>query len=522
MVNFNVTRSARASDGTFTTSTIKGSVQQGGGNVAGVPGTWAKYAHSFFTSAVIKEGDRVTDAFLNLYDVHHCPPYVEGDNFEHYICELVKISAYTLQTLTLGGTADTITGHYPATYTNSTIYGNLSPKGVAAINTGVGYYGKYDYVFVTASAVLEGNRILDAGSVTYEVKQVQSYPSSRSDFVFNWTVCGCIKVDFAVEPATSGTWHLDSQAVKTDPRNRIKVTIDTYLTANNIEKDNGSTDASTLTCFDGIPYPITRLFLTKAHDAVAVISRGTSTVLYTDWVFGHKPYGFEEEVKIELYAVNKVGITASNLLEQFEQEIRRIFTVYDPYANVRDLEAIAPSMIDLGYGFLYHTAITIKYKRANDDYTPTYPTITWGPSTSATGTYTFPNVTKFGYVDPDTGDIRMLPPGRMGEIVQILGSEDFEVVLVSDLSLEPAAKTWKRAQASTKTDDVAWEVFNEIKFKGKTDATMIYQTFNYGGGSTVPVRVTSVAVDGETLTVHLKRYSSVNQSGGTYSAYYGN
>ena len=78
------------------------------------------------------------------------------------------------------------------------------------------------------------------------------------------------------------------------------------------------------------------------------------------------------------------------------------------------------------------------------------------------------------------------------------------------------------AQASTKTDDVAWEVFNEIKFKGKTDATMIYQTFNYGGGSTVPVRVTSTAVDGETLTVHLKRYSALDQASGTYSAYYGN
>jgi hypothetical protein len=263
------------------------------------------------------------------------------------------------------------------------------------------------------------------------------------------------------------------------------------------------------------------VFTTKTVDAVAVISRGASSVLYTDWVFGHKPYGFEEQVKIDIYAINKTTITASNLAEKYEQEIRRIFTVYDAYTNVRDIDTVAPSTIDLGYSYLTKTTITIKYKRTNDDYTPTVPSITWGPSSAATGTYILPNVTKLGFVDPDTGDIRVLPPGRVGDILQILGSEDFEVVLTCDLSLG-SSKTWKRPQASTpKTDGVAWQVFNDIKFGGKIDSTKIYQTFNYGGGATIPIRLTSIEVDGETLTVHLKRYSSADQSAGTYAAYYG-
>jgi hypothetical protein len=418
--------------------------------------------------------------------------------------------------LTLGN-ADSITGHYAKSFAESTIKMLIQSKGSPFSYNGAGFYARYPLTGFTSTAVVEGDEIL-ANSVYYSIKTVTPiFIGAEIDHY----QCELERRFFEDSPATSGTWHVDSTTVKTDPRNRIKTVIDTYLTANNIKKDDGTTNATTHTCFDGATYPLTRIFLTKAVDAVAVISRGTSSTLYTDWVFGHKPYGFEEGVKIEVFAVNKTGITASNLAEKMEQEIRRIFTVYDPYTNVRDLDTIAPSTIDLGYTFLSKTEVNIKYRRANDDFTPTYPTITWGPSATPTGTYTFPNVTKFGYVDPDTGDIRILPPGRMGDVLQILGSEDFEIVLQSDLSLEPAAKTWKRAQAAAKTDGVAWQVFNDIKFSGKTDATKIYQTFNYGGGATIPVRVTSVSVDGETLTLHLKRYSSTDQASGTYSAYHG-
>jgi hypothetical protein len=520
MVSYNVTRGALASDGTYTNSTIKGDIQPGGGNVGGVPGAWAKYAHSFFTSATIIEGDRVTHLTVNLYDVHHCSPYREGDSFEHYICELVKISAFTLQTLTLGATADTITGHYPQTFAETTIYGNLSPKGQSGISTAAGYYNRYEYVFVTASTVLEGDRIKDTDNTVYEVKQVTQYKSSRTDFAFYWKVCGCIKTDFAVQPATSGTWHVDSASVKTDPRNRQKVLIDTYLTAANIKKDNGTINASTLTCFDGLTYPITRLFLTKDLDAIAVISRKPSTPLYTDKLLGRKPYAFNEQIEIEIYSVNKSTVTATRLAESFEQEIRRIYTTYDPYANVRDLDTITPKITDLGYGYLYHIAILIEYKRSNDDYTAALPTITYGDTQGST--YTFPNATEIRVRDPDTGDIRLLPPGRIGNITQILGMDDFEVDIVADLDIDASGnKRWLRPQTSGAiTDTVKWQVFTEIKFGGKTDTDQVYQNLNYCG-TTIPVRLVDFEVDGSTLTVTFRRYSATTGSGSTSKVWYG-
>lgn len=524
MTSANLTRSALTVTGgvrSYADTTIKGSIQPKGGNTNNFPlSNLAKYAHTLITADTIYEGDRVTDANATLYEVLHKDDYMYLDQDDSRVAELIKLTAMTLKTLTLGD-PDATTGIYAPSYTESSIYMNLSPKGQTSIRSNAGYNVRFDYVGVTSSLIYAGDIIEDDASINYKVEHVTPYKTQRTDG-FTFQVCALTQMDYAEQPAASGTWHLDSTSVKTDPRNRIKTVIDTYLTAVNIKKDDGTTNASTATMFSDVSYPITRLFLTKALDAVAVISRGSTNTLYTDWVFGHKPYGFEEQIKIEIYAINKSGVTASNLAEKYEQEIRRIFTAYDPYSNVRDLETIEPSTVDLGYTLMCKTTINIKYKRANDDYTASYPTITWGSSTSATGTYTWPNVTKFEYRDTNTGEIKILPPGRLGEIRQILGNPDFEIILHSDMSLEPIAKTWKRAQASTKTDDCAWEVFNQIKFDGTTSNTKIYQTFNANIGATIPVRIENINVDGENLAVTLRRYSSTDQSGGTYGAYYGN
>jgi hypothetical protein len=479
--------------------------------------------YNAITSAAIQEGDVIADNASSLYTIsgiaHYPTKRSTNDGFKYKAAALTPVESVTLKTLTLGATADSITGHFPTSYVESTVYAVMATKAQSLQTFSLGYQSRTDYLAALAAAVYEGD-LIEYNGVDYVVKLVLPTPTQRTDG-FNWNICQLIRRDYAEQPATSGTWHTDSLSVKTDPRNRIKVLIDTYLTATNIKKDDGTTNASTATCFDGATYPLTRIFTTKAVDAVAVISRKTTNTLYTDWVFGHKPYAFNEQVQIEIYAVNKSGITATNLVEQFEQEIRRIFTTYDAYTNVRDLDSIAPSMEDLGYCYLYKTTVNIQYKRRNDDFTPTYPTITWGPSVTATGTYTFPNVTKFQYKDPNTGEIRMLPPGRQGDLIQILGNPDFEIILTCDMSVEPAAKTWKRAQTAAKTDYVNWQVFDEIKFTGTNDATKVYQTFNYGGGATIPVRLGEISIDGEVLTVPMKRYSSADQAASAYTAYHG-
>jgi hypothetical protein len=293
------------------------------------------------------------------------------------------------------------------------------------------------------------------------------------------------------------------------------------LTAANIKKDDGATNASTHTLFADAQVPITRLFLTKALDAAAVISRGNTSVLYTDKLLGHKPYAFEENVAIDVYAVNKSSITASNLLEKYEQEIRRVLTTYDAYSNVRDLDSVTPEVTDLGYGYLYHTVINVKYKRANDDYTAALPTITYGDNQAST--YYFPNATDIQLRDPDTGDIRLSPPGRLGNILQILGGNDIEIQITADLDVDASNnKRWKRPQSvDAITDSVPWQVFTEIKFGNKTDSDQIYQNLNWGGGTTLPVRLTDLQVDGSTLTVTFRRYSATAGASGTSKAWYG-
>jgi hypothetical protein len=68
---------------------------------------------------------------------------------------------------------------------------------------------------------------------------------------------------------------------------------------------------------------------------------------------------------------------------------------------------------------------------------------------------------------------------------------------------------------------VPFQVFTEIMFGNKTDADQIYQNLNWGGGTTLPVRLIDFNVDGSTLTVTFRRYSATSGSLGTSKAWYG-
>lgn len=454
----------------YTNITIKGTIQPKGGNSNSFPlSNLSKYAHTLITADTINEGDRVTDANTNLYEVLHKDDYMYLDQDDSRIAELIKLTAVTLKTLSLGA-ADTVTGLYAVSYVDSNIYMNIAPKGQSTIRSSAGYNVRYDYIGVTSALVYAGDIITDDNSVNYKVEHVTPYKTQRTDG-FTYQVCALIQMDYEEAPSISGTWHLDSTSVKTDPRNRIKTVIDTYLTAANIKKDDGATNASTITCFDGASYPISRLFLTKTVDAVAVISRGSTSTLYTDRLSGHKPYAFEEGVKIEIYAINKSGITASNLAEKYEQEIRRIFTTYDPYSTVRDLDTIEPSMIDLGYIQMCKTGVTIRYKRPNDDYTNSGVTITYGASQA--NTFTIPNIIKSNLPLTNNDNFQRMPT-RLGQYPFMLGSDSMDLFITVDLSVG----NWLRPQGSaSKTDVFPHQVFLDIMGSAGTQA---YQTLDVG------------------------------------------
>jgi hypothetical protein len=250
---------------------------------------------------------------------------------------------------------------------------SLAVKGSSHIQTVLGIHNKYEYSGLTSAIVYVGDQIEDAEDNLYEVTQTTLYPTKHPDG-FSYTVCALTKKSFANPPTTSGTWHLDSESLRTDSRYRHKSYLDSYLTATNLKKNNGSTNASYITCFDGADYPLSQVFLTKAGDLV--FSVGKENAVPKQNAF-HYPYAFEESVPITVAAVNKAGITATNLIEQAEQEIRRIVSTY-PMGSIREIASSTPQEIDLGETRLYTQKVTIRYTRVNDDYTPTYPAFDYG------------------------------------------------------------------------------------------------------------------------------------------------
>ncbi len=366
---------------TYTESTVKGFIFPQGGNSSSFPlSNLAKYAHNLFIPTPVEEGDQITDSAGVTYEIVNVQPQYTANRFEGYFpCELIRTVSVTLKALTLGA-QDSTAGIYAQTYGSATISMNLSPKGQSHMQTALGYATKYEVSGVTSAIVYEGDLIQDAEGTIYEVKQVAHYPTKRST-AFSYSVCALVKTEYAQPPTTSGTWHADSNSLTTDPRFRQKHWIDEYapaLAPTALLENNGATAASYITCFDNVArYPLSRVFLTKNVDLVFGIDKTESVALKTSAITDYKPYAFEETCLITAYAVDKAGLTAANLVEQAEQLIRDIATDH-PLGSIRSIDKTKYGVLDIGGTAIHYATIAIKYKRRNDDFTPAYPSFTYG------------------------------------------------------------------------------------------------------------------------------------------------
>lgn len=311
-----------------------------------------------------------------------------------------------------------------------------------------------------------------------------------------------------------------------DPRQRTRTFLLTYMDSSaypamgNIYFNDGETPATYACMYTKPNIPLKLLYYgNKNYDIIFLIGEPDNTPI-RDWQ--HKTIGYQENVPITLCAIDKDGLTAQLALWQAELKLRKIVETYFA-GTLRTLRRTKPNQQYLGGFFEYNVECEIGYLRSTDT-VPTYPTITYGDNQAST--FTFPNVTDISYNDPDSGDAYLLPPGRIGEITQILGMENFEVTLTCNLDINPTGLTWKRPQTTTpKTDVMPEQVFREIKFMGKTDSDQTYQNLNLGYGAVIPVRVTDIDLEksgaGCVLRVTFKRYSATDGSAGTYNAWYG-
>jgi hypothetical protein len=405
------------------------------------------------------------------------------------------------------GDRDGTTGWPSKTYAETTIKGSFDPATARAVALSVGMpLGGIPYMsspFYTGNLVARGDRIEHAVLGEYELVNV--VPITWLD-QFVMYACQAEKVMAPADrAATSGTWHTDSEAIKTDPRNRIKAWLDQWLPT------VPYTVCDYEVIFAGGDYPFEREFTLLGNEIVSAVDVEQSTPEYT---YDHHPYKFNEVCTITNTAIDTATLTATNILESFEQAIRDVATDY-PLGSIRRITSSKPNRVNIGGMWLWQNTITIDYERANDDYIATLPKITWGPSTASSGTFIFPNVIDIQYPN-DVPNVKLLPPSRIGNVNQRMGDTSLIVKIVCDLDFEHPALTWKRSQTTTKTDKFPWQVILDIKHNG--GITQPYQTLKLDWCATTGFPVTledfNVRYEGDRtlLEVTFQEYNATSAS----------
>jgi len=142
-----------------------------------------------------------------------------------------------------------------------------------------------------------------------------------------------------------------------DARYRTKVYLDTYLTAANILKDDGTSQASFAVIFANPPYPILKEFYAASTpvDLLFCVDTPTSEALPLG-------IGYMENMPITILCIDKLGITGTKLRWTAEAELRRI-TVANPHGSLRSLSHMTNSEKDLGGVILYSVTYIMRYKR---------------------------------------------------------------------------------------------------------------------------------------------------------------
>ncbi len=151
-----------------------------------------------------------------------------------------------------------------------------------------------------------------------------------------------------------------------DAREQTKTFLDTYLVPANITQDDDSTPANIHTVWAHAEYPLREVFFGKNRDAVFTIKAPDSTVI-TDHTGA--PMGYNEKVPIEIFTVNKEGITGDYLLWKCERELRRILEAEWLGTAYRNILRLTPSTRDMGGWFMYSVEYIITYERMLPNYT---------------------------------------------------------------------------------------------------------------------------------------------------------
>ena len=147
-----------------------------------------------------------------------------------------------------------------------------------------------------------------------------------------------------------------------DARYNTKYWLTTNYIANNVHLDDGVTHAVNHITFSDAPYPLRRVFFDpKNNDVVIAVAPATSTPLIQA---DKSIYGYEEEVPITIYTVDKDGLTGVNVRQKAEAELRRVAENYPiGTGSLRELtKTRAKETVYAGWT-LYSAEYTLRYTR---------------------------------------------------------------------------------------------------------------------------------------------------------------
>jgi hypothetical protein len=144
--------------------------------------------------------------------------------------------------------------------------------------------------------------------------------------------------------------------------------------------DDNLTQAAWISAF-GLPdYPLSRVFKDKAVDVIFSVGTASAKAMRD---FRQYPYAYEEIVPIEIFAVDKTGITGTKLRWKAEAELRRITEAY-PLASIRWVTRVTDNEKKLGSQTLYSVKYELGYIRPTAA-TEVFPLPPYVPFTNRSG-----------------------------------------------------------------------------------------------------------------------------------------
>ena len=145
-----------------------------------------------------------------------------------------------------------------------------------------------------------------------------------------------------------------------DARTQTKTWLDTYITRANLNWDVGSRQLEFTVMWVEPDYPIEFEFVKgRTVDLIYGIGEPDTTPLV-----GHDKtiVGYEEQVPITIYCVDKDGRTGTKIKWQAEAELRSVAENY-PLGSIRLLKRRESSDLWLGSDKVYRTTWLLSYRR---------------------------------------------------------------------------------------------------------------------------------------------------------------